>query len=231
MDLHDLHDRVGRHVLQQAGVVDARIDARRRGAVGVAERGVGDLLLYGGRLAGHELARGVAHDADEVIVAGREDAEARRLLAVLAGERGNERDAHLLAFAQARFGKDVARRFDHAARLPVVGAGAGQDLAQVVVVADLDDLRLAAFEVGERVLGVLRRFGEHGGVGGRRVGAIGAERIGSVIARRGWYRPRRRRGSSRPRSRRPWPARRAERPPHHRAPARPRRAGCRPAAR
>jgi hypothetical protein len=86
VDLHHLHNVVHRHVLQAAGVVDAGIDAGRRGAIVIVERGVGDLFTHGGRLAGDELAGRIARDGDEMIVTAGEDREARRLLLVAPGE-------------------------------------------------------------------------------------------------------------------------------------------------
>ena len=74
------------------------------------------------------------------------------------------------------FGEDVARRLDHAARLPVVGAGADENLAQVIVVADLHDEGHAAFEVGEAVVGIGRRLCQHGCVRGDDSGLVRGNR-------------------------------------------------------
>ncbi len=180
MDLHHLVDRVGRNVLQKAGVVDAGVHAGCRGPIVVVDRGVGDLFPEGGRLASDELARCVARDGDEMVVAVGEYRVACRLLLVALGQRRNERDTHLLTRGKLRLGEDVACGLDHAARRPGIGARPLQDLAQRVAFTDAYDLRLAAFQVGELVVG-LGRFHEHGGVGGHGVGALGAERQ-SVLA-------------------------------------------------
>ena len=66
--------------------------------------------------------------------------------------------------ARLASGKMLRADFDHAARGPGVGAGALQDLAQGIAVADAEHLRLAALEVGERVLFVLGRLDQDSGV-------------------------------------------------------------------
>ena len=74
-----------------------------------------------------------------------------------AGQRRNERDAHFLAGVEAApRGRCCAPTSIMPRAGPGVGAGALQDLAQGIAVADAEHLRLAPLEVGERVLFLLR---------------------------------------------------------------------------
>ena len=160
MDAQQLEDGLGRNVLLQRCVIEARVE---RGA-GLGLRGL-DVAADGLR-GGDIVAPPVARHGGEV-VALEEDADLDRLHLAGVGRRRHQREAELLAGFEILGGEDRRQRLDDVVRLGGLGAGLGEQALQRVAAADDQRLALGAGEhlVVEFVLivvsGVIGGFLDH----------------------------------------------------------------------
>ena len=93
------------------------------------------------------------------------DGEPDGLHAILPGEGRGEHEMDLMAGRERGLREDLLHGLEDLADLPGVGAGVGQDLGQLVSLADgFDDPFQSLVEVAAGIVRFRRRLGEHGRV-------------------------------------------------------------------